>query len=404
MLLASLLACLQASATGADAPEAPPAARPVEAPPEPPRPVTLGFVGDVIPHASVRDSAAHHGGGDAQAGWDALLADVAPRVRALDWAVANLETPVTDPATFPEAAKVFDAPDELPRALARAGFDAVTLANNHTWDRGRSGLAATLDHVDAAGLLRAGAGRTCPEAWTPRVVEVGGVKVGWVAVTRVLNAYLNRGEADPCVAWWDEARVHRAVAEARAGGAEVVVVSIHWGVEYTHAPLSWDRAFARRMIAAGVDVVAGHHPHFVQPVERVEVDGRVGWVAYSLGNFLSGQGWTAEGTRYASLDTRDALLLQVEATPDPAGARVTAVRAVPLWIEHGTDHCRRAPGTRARIRPVALADLLAGLDPSRPEVAGCAAAWQARWDRIAPHAGPFLLDERPGGAVAESTP
>jgi poly-gamma-glutamate capsule biosynthesis protein CapA/YwtB (metallophosphatase superfamily) len=225
------------------------------------------------------------------------LAAIAERLRAADVVIVNLETPVGavhDPA---DKHFVFRADRALLERLAEAGVGVVNLANNHALDHGPDGLAETLAHAANLGLAVVGAGPDEDAAWEPAVLEAAGRTV----------AVLGMSEVIPDEGWiagdgWGVASAldHDRAAEAVRAAAQVadhVVVSVHWGNEYDECPSVVQTELARRLLEAGADVVAGHHPHVVQGFEEREG----GAVAYSLGNLLF----------YAATEeTRDAVLLR----------------------------------------------------------------------------------------------
>jgi poly-gamma-glutamate synthesis protein (capsule biosynthesis protein) len=121
-------------------------------------------------------------------------------------------------------------------------------------------------------------------------VERGGVRVAFVTATAVMN--VGRGGIPEEYRPWayndaDINKMTQDIARARRAGADVVVVCVHWGSERTQAPSAFQRGLAQELIAAGADCILGHHPHVLQPVEKVESGGRTGLVFYSLGNFIS---------------------------------------------------------------------------------------------------------------------
>jgi poly-gamma-glutamate synthesis protein (capsule biosynthesis protein) len=333
--------------------------------------LTLVAVGDVLPHRRVKASARTFG-------WDATFAPVRPVIAGADIAFANLESPVAPDHHQGIHGEVFNAPATLAPGLAAAGFDVLSLANNHVFDQGTAGLVETRDRVRAAGMHPVGAGATCAEAHAPVVVEVKGVRVAFVAVVDLLNADLRAGDDAPCVfvagppctgdclpdrdALFfraDPDRLRAAVARARAD-ADLVVVSAHWGNEYRTTPLPEYRPLATLLVAAGADVVLGHHPHVLQPVERITAEGRTGIVAFSLGNFVSDMGRSyVPGTHPVRKgNTRDGMVLAIDVTRTPAGLELAA-RAVPTWTRH-TD---TAQGERIDVVP--LGDLPEALRTER---------------------------------------
>lgn len=346
----------------------------VEPPAPPPPPVypresgrvSIVAAGDIIPHPSIKDVAARQNqlGPDGvsvnQEGWSALFKDVAAQLQAADLAFVNLETPVAPDNHKALASKIFNAPPALLDALVATGIDVISFANNHVYDQGRTGFVETLDRLDRQPLVYLGAGRTCAEASTAKVVEVNGLKLAFIGSTRLHNAHLNRGLDQPCSFVLDPKVTSAEAARAKAAGADAVILSVHWGVEYETAPRSWDRDLAHKILDGGVDAIIGHHPHVLQPVERYDTkDGRHTFVAYSLGNFVSGQGLHYQHGVHtlATGNTRDGALLRfsVVKTETQAGVfevSLSELSVEPLWSETATLSCMREPGVRAYIRPV----------------------------------------------------
>jgi hypothetical protein len=335
---------------------------------------TLGAVGDVLMHGAVKESAAAHrgvaGAGDDGYGW--LYAQVADLLSAPDLTFANLETPIAPQADKGSRSFVFNAPPAAAQALKRAGVRLVSVANNHLFDQGREGFLETLRQLDALGLPYAGAGEAPGEAG-PRRFEVGGLSFAFLAWSRFFNAPGNdcpKGAAAPCLraALLDR---EAAVAEVRraAASADVVVVSLHWGEEYAAQPHAEDVELAHRLADAGAQVVLGHHPHVLQPVELYRrADGRTAIVAYSLGNFISNQSrhFVPGVTPGKVAASRDGALLRVEIARRDYGRGVVQVEVagadfLPLWTENDTSEIARAKDPKARpsIRVVSLDRALA---------------------------------------------
>ncbi|MEQ1568471.1 MAG: CapA family protein, partial [Myxococcota bacterium] len=315
----------------------------------------LAATGDLLPHRRVKSTAAAHG-------WAAVFGEATPILTAADVAFANLEGPIAPDHHRGVHGEVFDAPADLAPALAAAGLDVVSLANNHLFDQGPGGLVETRSRVRAAGVATAGAGATCAEAAEPAIVEVHGVKIAFLAATDLTNLDLNAGADAPCLFVagpvceadcgpdrdavqfsHDLPRLLDAVKAARAR-ADFVVLSFHWQIEWITEPLPEYPPLAAALTDAGVDVLLGHHPHVLQPVvERTTADGRRVVIAYSLGNFVSNMGEKVEPTDPAKGRVRDAIVLQVPLVVYPDGRReVGAPVVVPLWTENalapdGTD-------------------------------------------------------------------
>jgi poly-gamma-glutamate capsule biosynthesis protein CapA/YwtB (metallophosphatase superfamily) len=316
-----------------------------EAPPE--QRVEIIFGGDVIPHDAVKQTAKDHDRGDLNhAGWDHVFGPIADQLRSADVAFVNLETPIVSTHKPLYAETTFSAPPVMAQSLAAAGVDVVSFANNHARDQGPEGVIETVRHLEAAHLAVAGAGRNMAAAWKPAIVERRGVKVGFIAVTRWLNDYANPGPRAPYVdvvryaydALPNTVSSRYALKQIKKAAAQcdVLVVSVHWGDEYTLGPRQGDREFAYAALEAGAAVVVGHHPHVLQPAEGyTTTDGRSTLVLYSMGNLVSNQsadyrpgGDESDGNR------RDSMLARVTVVRRSGKAEVEKVSILPMWIEN----------------------------------------------------------------------
>ncbi len=245
--------------------------------------VTLAVVGDVLLDRGVARAAAREG-------WPWVFREVREDLGAADLAFANLECPVTERRETLQKKVSFRADRVALEAAREAGLDILCLANNHSTDCGREGLVDTMGALHEAGLLWCGAGATEAEAEQATVVEVGGVRIAFLAFSDWLPEGIFPNAAQPTIALASEPTVRREVARARAR-AEVVVVAFHWGVEFTSEPTDRQRALARAAVEAGAGLVIGHHPHVLQGIEVATsgADRRPALVAYSLGNFVFDQ-------------------------------------------------------------------------------------------------------------------
>lgn len=259
-----------------------------------PEPVTatIAMAGDVLPHTSVLRDAETGTGWDFSSRWEA----VTPWISAADLALCHLEVPIAPGGVEPSGYPLFGSPAQLATDLAQDGWDGCSTASNHALDRGWDGVVATLEAMDAAGLGHAGTGRTEHEATSPQWYELD--RAGrTVRIAHLSASYGTNGLPLPPQAPWsvqliDSGALIAQAQAARADGADVVLVSLHWGVEYTDAPAAEQTEVAQALAATGqVDLVIGTHPHVPQPIQRLDggPDGAGMWVAYSLGNYLSDQ-------------------------------------------------------------------------------------------------------------------
>ncbi|WP_027088112.1 CapA family protein [Cohnella panacarvi] len=239
--------------------------------------VTIALVGDILPAARVLDYMNQYG-------FDYPFRETSRLLTAADITAGNLESSITKRGT-PEQNKeyVYRGPQEALVPIKEAGFDFLSLANNHTMDYGWEGLSDTMDALDEAGIRHAGSGNDDIEAFTPAYVEAGGKNVAFVGLTQVVPKVewkADRKHPGLAEAYSFE-RAVAAVKEAR-GNADVVVVMVHWGKEREDMPVKQQQSLARALIDAGADLVVGSHPHVLQGFESYK--GK--WIAYSLGNFV----------------------------------------------------------------------------------------------------------------------
>lgn len=217
--------------------------------------------------------------------------DVLPRLREADLRIGNLECAIAeDGRMWMRTPKVFHfrAHPRATRALRAAGFDAVSLANNHVLDVEVEGLLETLANLRAAGIAWAGAGRDLAEAERPALLSAHGVRVGLVAFTDNEPAFA-AGPNEPGTFYvpistrgGSLGRVEAAMSAARDAGAEVVIASAHWGPNMRLRPTEEFRAFARAVVDRGADVFHGHSAHVFQGIEIRR--GRP--ILYDTGDFL----------------------------------------------------------------------------------------------------------------------
>ncbi|GHF37339.1 poly-gamma-glutamate synthesis protein (capsule biosynthesis protein) [Amycolatopsis bartoniae] len=315
-VLAAVL--LTAACTTATAPV------PAPVPAAPPDPgFTVVASGDVLIHPALTEQATKDGSGTRD--YRPELAGIRDVVSRADLAICHLETPLAAAGGPFRGYPDFSAPPEIATALAATGYDDCSTASNHTLDQGTAGVQRTLDALDAAGVRHTGSARSEQEAATPLVLDVHGVKVAHVSFTFGFNGRTVPADR-PWVANTLDARAVLAAARAaKAAGAQVVIASLHWGVEYRQEPTEDQRRIARQLLAdPAVDLIIGHHAHVVQPFERI--GGK--WVAYGLGNSIARHD-EPRGT------TEEGAIARFHFTPSGSGWTVDRAEYVPTVIDLG---------------------------------------------------------------------
>ncbi|MFF7735868.1 CapA family protein [Streptomyces sp. NPDC007984] len=262
-----------------------------------PRGFTLVASGDVLPHSSIIDRARFDAGGT---GYDfrPMLAGIRSVVSRSDIALCHMETVYGADGVY-TGYPTFKSPPEVARALAATGYDGCSTASNHTLDDGADGIRRTLDALDGAGVRHAGSARTEQEARTATVLTTGQAQVAHLAYTYDTNGLPFPPGQPWAVNLIDEARIVEDARAARRAGADVVVVSLHWGTEWQDAPDDRQLTLARSLTAArtgdrpDIDLILGTHAHVPQAYEKVNGT----WVVYGMGDQIAGEMTNHQGAK-----------------------------------------------------------------------------------------------------------
>lgn len=258
----------------------------------PSQPITLAFVGDILLGASSLQKLEEEGP-------HVFFEHTAAFLQAADITCGNLEGPLSLRGTpFQHKTFTFRTPPKAAEGLKQAGFDVVTLANNHIMDFGLEALEDTQETLTRHGIAFCGAGRNLEEARRPACLTVKGKNIAFLSYSRTLPAdfWATRTRAGCAPAF--ENFVTEDIRAARAEGADFVIVQFHWGQEKSTHLRAYQKTLAYAAIASGADAVIGHHPHIWQPLELYQ--GKP--IAYSIGNFTF-------GSRSSSVSTSGILYL-----------------------------------------------------------------------------------------------
>jgi poly-gamma-glutamate synthesis protein (capsule biosynthesis protein) len=303
--------------------------------------VTILGSGDVLIHPPLWQQAHRDARAEGRHGYDfgPMYASIAPDVSKADLAICEMESPLAPPQGPFTGWPQFTSPPQVLPALKDVGYDSCTTASNHTIDEGYAGVKRTLDELDAAGLKHTGSARSAAEAARPLIFTMpNGVKVAQLAYSFGFNGLT------PQYPWeanlTDVPDILAAARRAKRAGADIVVLSLHWGIEYQLQPTSEQIAQAHELLASpDIDLILGDHPHVVEPAERIH--GK--WVIYSMGNQIS---------RHADpvLVSREGAMPEFTFTEvRPGRFRVTQARVIPTLM-------RLTPALRLIDLPLALAD------------------------------------------------
>lgn len=274
-----------------------------------------------------------------------VFARVRDILRSADTAFGNLECPLAASCDRRAQRISFRANPRYVHSLTDAGFDILSLANNHSMDCGRAGLLETMRNLKQSGLRWCGAGGTSAEAEAPVVLNVKGIRIAFVGFTAIAPAASETlKDGRPTIASASREALARSVAAARLE-ADVVLVSIHWGVEYAYRPTGEQVELAHAAVEAGADVILGHHTHTLEGMELIERrsstgEARYALVAYSLGNFAF------DSTRAPGKRVTESAILRCRFSRKG----LVSAEAIPVVLENYLPRPARAEEARAILK------------------------------------------------------
>ncbi|MGW6301703.1 CapA family protein [Peribacillus butanolivorans] len=247
---------------------------------------TIGAVGDILIHDRVYIPARKSNG---SYDFNPMFRFVKPYLGKTDITVANQETMIGGKEIGLSSYPSFNSPVEVGDALKANGVDLVTIANNHTLDRGEKAILNALNHWNSIGMPYTGAYRSSEDQRIIRILKRNDITFSFLSYTYGTNGIPVPAGKPHLVNLIDTTRIQAEVKEAEKV-SDVVVVSLHFGKEYERLPNDEQKLLAQTTANAGADIIIGHHPHVLQPVSWLtKPNGERAFVAYSLGNFLSAQ-------------------------------------------------------------------------------------------------------------------
>ncbi len=244
----------------------------------------IGAIGDILLHDRVYKDA------DTGSGYDFsdMFAPVKDMLSSPDFTIANQESIAAGSDLGLSSYPSFNSPYEISDTLQNVGIDLVTLANNHSLDKGEKGILRAIDYYNKIGMPYVGINKNEEDARRDRIIEINGIKIGFLSYTYGTNGILIPDGKDYLVNYIDDYKMTQDIKNIR-NKVDLILINAHWGLEYKRNPSDEQRRLAKLMAEAGADIIIGHHPHVLQPIEWIETDKHKTLVVYSLGNFLSGQ-------------------------------------------------------------------------------------------------------------------
>ncbi|NIK77680.1 poly-gamma-glutamate synthesis protein (capsule biosynthesis protein) [Paenibacillus castaneae] len=283
--------------------------------------------------------------------FDPFFEEVKPILQQGDWVIANLETPIAGVEFGYTGYPTFNAPTELAEALKNAGFNFLTNANNHSLDKGERGILQTIKNLKSLDFKPIGTASSQEEADSLTLSEKNGIVMGLAAYTYGTNGIPLPDGKPYLVSLINEQKIKDDIKRLRDAGADFVAISLHFGTEYQLKPNDEQKRLARSLIAAGADIIAGSHPHVVQPYEVLETTdqnghARKGLIIYSMGNFISNQ-------RGETKDYGVIFKVSIRKNMSDGTIDFTEIESIPTWVH------RYKPDNSYRYRILPVEETLA---------------------------------------------
>ncbi|MEZ7170347.1 CapA family protein [Sporosarcina sp. OR05] len=236
--------------------------------------LTIGMTGDILLHHPLYTYSSY----------EESFRLVSEEMKNIDFLLANQESMPGGTELGLSGYPLFNSPKHIIRDLQLAGVDMLSIANNHTMDRSETGLLNTIKHMKEYGMPYVGAYESLEDREMKRIVEIAGVRIGILAYTYGLNGLPVPKGKEYIVSLLDKVGMEKDIQGIK-DEVDVVIVSVHWGEEYSLQPSATQEELAHWFAEQGVDIVFGHHPHVLQPFTQIENTK----IFYSLGNFYSAQ-------------------------------------------------------------------------------------------------------------------
>ena len=254
--------------------------------------ITMSVIGDIMCHDSQYKDA-YVSSSDSY-DFSYVFSDVQKYLQVADIAVGNLETTFAGKERGYSNYPTFNTPEQLAYNLKTLGLDVLSTANNHSLDKGYSGLVSTLNFLDDAGIAHTGTYASEEHQNKILIQNVKGVSMAFLSFTYGTNGIPVPSGKDYCINLIDKDLMKKQIELAKEQNPDMICVFMHWGVEYKTKQNSTQEDLADFLFENGVDVILGGHPHVLQPMDKRQItleDGSTkdGFIVYSLGNFISGQ-------------------------------------------------------------------------------------------------------------------
>jgi poly-gamma-glutamate synthesis protein (capsule biosynthesis protein) len=300
--------------------------------PEPNLKATILSAGDVIMHDNVIKSGKVN---DDLYDYNSIFSKIKPYVDEADFSLISFEGVTLDSDKSYKGFPLFNSPPAIISAIANTGFNMVNTGNNHSLDKGLKGLHETRNIIKEQNMQVIG---TFNDVAEPRykIRDLNGIKVGFLSYTYGCNMNENRltqEEREAHLSLIDNDKIKTEI-QTLSPNVDLVVVLMHWGVEYRKEPTNEQKKLADNLFLWGADIVFGSHPHVVEPSEIREVDGEIKYLIYGMGNFLSNQIGGDNPNERNNDYTEDGMMIsiEIEKNIETGKTSLISVKHIPTWV------------------------------------------------------------------------
>lgn len=294
--------------------------------------------GDVIMHDNVIKSGKK---GENEYDYNSIFDKIKPFVQEADFSIISFEGAALDSDKNYSGYPIFNAPPAIISAISNSGFDMVNTGNNHCLDKGLKGLLETRSIIKEQNMQVIGTFGDAAES-RYKIRDLNGIKVGFLSYTYGCNMNENRlskEERDIHLSLMDN-EIIKTEIQTLSPKVDLVVVLMHWGVEYRKEPTNEQKKLADNLFSWGADIVLGSHPHVIEPSEIREIDGEIKYIVYGMGNFLSNQIGGNNPNERNNDYTEDGMMIHIEIEKDIRTEKtsIVSVKHIPTWVYRYTEN------------------------------------------------------------------
>ncbi|MEN8192453.1 MAG: CapA family protein [Bacteroidota bacterium] len=290
--------------------------------------VTFSIVGDIMCHSTQYNYAMLQ---DSTFNFKPVYREIKEYFDNSDVVIGNLETVVAGNEIKYSGYPVFNTPEDFLVGLKYAGFDILTTGNNHAYDHKGKGVINTIDYINTNGMMNSGTYKSQSERDSVHLFNESNLKFVVLSYTYDVNLYRIPNNKSYLVNRINHEQIRKDITKAKLQNADLVIVYFHFGKEYSRSENRYQKETVAKAVEYGADIILGAHPHSLQPVEYFETNNAkidTGFVAYSLGNFVSNQRW-----RYS--DGGVILNFSITKSIKTNQIKLESVRYLPIWVFKG---------------------------------------------------------------------